>query len=278
MEKILAVQSLRVAPYEKAIDGFLTILNVHMERLIISELEGRDAVKTIYETRPDLILAIGMDALKIVKTIKNIPIIFIMAPNPHSAIAGKKNITGISMNIPQEKQLSAFLAVMPHMKTIGFLYDPVRTGHLARKAQLAAEKSGSNLIAKEVHNTKDVPPLIREMDNKIDVFWMFPDITVITPEIVNFLILFSLENNVPIVTFSEKYVELGALMSIGIDVVDIGRQAGEMAKKILSGKKLISDIKQADPRKPVISINLKIAEKFGITIDETIMKDVRIIN
>ena len=43
-----------------------------------------------------------------------------------------------------------------------------------------------------------------------------------------FPFLFFLENKIPILTFAEKYVEIGALISIGIDVFDMGRQAGEI--------------------------------------------------
>ena len=65
---------------------------------------------------------------------------------------------------------------------------------------------------------------------------VLPDITVITPETIEFLLLFSLENRIPVFTFSEKYVESGALMSIIIDAFDIGCQAGEMAKAIQAEK------------------------------------------
>ncbi|MFZ2948374.1 MAG: ABC transporter substrate binding protein, partial [Desulfuromonadaceae bacterium] len=67
-----------------------------------------------------------------------------------------------------------------------------------------------------------------------DLFWMLPDITVITPETAEAILLFSLENNIPILTFSEKYLERGAMLSIGIDPFDIGRQAGEMAQTLFS--------------------------------------------
>jgi putative ABC transport system substrate-binding protein len=115
------------------------------------------------------------------------------------------------------------------------------------------------------------------MKGKIDAFWMLPDLTAITPETVEYLLLFSLENTIPILTFAEKYVELGALMSVGIDAFDIGTQAGEMAENILSGRD-VKNIQRVDARKAVISINLKVARKLGITIDEKVIRKARIIN
>lgn len=274
--EIVAVQSIRVAPYEEAIKGIESVCDAKITRLVVSELEGADVVKKIDEIKPDLVLAIGMDALSRVKTIKNIPIVYLMVLNPQFILSGE-NITGVSMNIPQETQLITFLKVLPDSKAIGLLYDPNKTGYLVKRIREAAGKSSITLIAKGIHSPRDAPSLIPDMKGNIDLFWMLPDITVITPETVEFLLLFSLENQIPILTFSDKYVELGALMSIGIDPFDIGSQAGEMAKKILSGRD-VKDVQRVDARKAVISINLKIARKLGIAIDEKIIKGARIIN
>jgi len=99
---------------------------------------------------------------------------------------------------------------------------------------------------------------------------------VYSPETIDFLLLFLLENQKPIISFSEKYVESGALMSISVDPFDIGNQAGEIAKAILStgGKR---DVQRIDARKAVILINLKMAKKLGITIDEKVLAKAKIL-
>ena len=275
-QEIVVIQSLRVKPYEKAIEGFKSVCNSKIKRLVVSESEGADVVEKISKIRPDMVLAVGMDALSRVKKIKNIPVVYLMVLNPPSILSGKKNITGVTMKIPQEKQLITLLKALPDTKNIGLLYDPDRTGHFVKKAQAAAKKIGIKLIAKEIHSSRDVPSLVMNMKGKIDLFWMLPDLTVVTPETVEFLLLFSLENRVPLLTFSEKYVALGALMSIGIDAFDMGRQAGEMAKKILSGRD-IQNVQRVDARKAVVSINLKVAKKLEITIDKKIISNARII-
>ena len=275
-QEIVVIQSFRVKPYEEAIEGFKSVCNFKIKRLVVSELEGADVVKKINEIMPDIVLAVGMDALSRVKKIKNIPVVYLMVLNPPSTLSGNKNITGVSTKIPQEKQLITFLKAMPYIKNIGLLYDPDRTGRFVKKAQAAAKKIGIKLIAKEIHSARDVPSLIMDMKGKIDLFWMLPDLTVVTPETVEFLLLFSLENRVPLLTFSEKYVALGALMSIGIDAFDIGIQAGEMAKKILLGRD-IKSVQRVDARKAVVSINLKVAKKLEITIDKKIISNARII-
>lgn len=272
--KIVAVQSVRIKLYKKTIEGFESVTGSKIKRIVISELNDANIIKKINSLRPDIILAIGMGALQAVKEIKDIPIIYMMVFNPTSIISGEKNIFGVSMSIPPEKQLNLLLNVLPHIKNIGLLYDPDRTGHIVKDAMIAAGKMNINLIAKEVQNSKDVPSELLDMGKNIDVFWMLPDLTLITPETIEFLLLFSLENKIPVLAFSYKYIELGALMSISIDPFDIGRQAGEIANAIVSGRDP-EKIKKVDA-KSLISINTNIARKLEIDINNNIIKKARI--
>ncbi|MDY6854977.1 MAG: ABC transporter substrate-binding protein [Thermodesulfobacteriota bacterium] len=274
---IAVVQSMRIAPYDEAFKGFQSVCNHKVERLVISDLAGPELLKKIDKIRPDLVLAIGMDALLQVRSIDDIPVVYIMVLNPLSILSGQKNIRGVSMNIPQEKQLLTFAMVLPDIKRIGLLYDPEKTGNHVKKALDAAGKTGITIIAKETRRLKDVPPFIVGMKRKIDAFWMLPDMTVISPETIEFMLLFSFENRIPILTFSKKYVELGALISIDIDTFDIGRQAGEMVEKILAGRGA-SNIQNVNARKTDITINLKIARKLGIQVNGKTLKGFRIID
>ncbi|KAF0218687.1 MAG: hypothetical protein FD174_2780 [Geobacteraceae bacterium] len=264
--EILVLQSLQVKPYEEALRGFKSACSADMRRLTVSDMEGADLTRTIHEERPGLILAIGADALKKIKRIKDIPIIYLMVLNPQQIAGGGKNITGVSMNIPPEKYLALLRKILAPPKMVGLLYDPVKTGSLVKKAQQAAGMMGIELLAKEVRRSKDVPELLNGMKGAINAFWMLPDTTVVTPETVEFFLLFSQEHKIPILTFANKYVEMGALISLDIDAFDLGRQAGEMAKKALEGTP-VRDLPRSDARRSVLKINRNVARKLGINPD-----------
>lgn len=88
--------------------------------------------------------------------------------------------------------------------------------------------------------------------------------------------LFSFENRIPLVIYSDKYLEKGAFMSIGVDLFDMGRQAGDMANAILAG----SDWASLPPREAsaaVITINKVIADRFAIEIDEAMTDMIKVI-
>jgi len=275
-QEAVVVQSARFAPYEEALKGFQSVCRTDITRIVISELERNDVVERINKINPDVIIAIGMDALTKVKTIKDTPIVYLMILNPRSIISGEKNISGVSMHIPHERQLLVLSKVLPHVKRVGLVYDPDQTGYFMERARETAASMGIELIANEVHSSRDAPSSIKDLEGKIDAFWMIPDTTVITPETVEFLLIFSLENKTPILTFSEKYVELGALISICTDPLDMGSQAGEMANRILSEKDY-AYVERTDARKEIIYINLKIAKNLGITIDDELLAGARII-
>ena len=269
-QEIAVVQSIRVGPYEEAFEGLNSVCKDGIHRLVISGMNRSDVVEGIRKIAPDVILAIGMEALKTAKDIKDIPIVYLMVLDVEAVQSAGGNITGVSMNISQEKQLAAILKALPETKTIGLLYDPEMTGQYAKEALEACRQSNIRLLSKEIYNPRDVPSALSSMKGNIDVFWLLPDLTVVTPETVEILLLFSLENQIPVITFSEKYVELGALMSIGIDAFDIGVQAGEMAQEILAGRN-VKVIPHADARSAVVAINIKIAKKLGINIPEDVI-------
>ena len=273
---VLVVQSLSVAPYEEALAGFKSVCDAEITKVVLSGQEKINPSQIIQSNKPKLILAIGMDALVKVKEIEDIPIIYMMVLNPQAIPFGEKNISGISMTLSPEKQVTTLLEVLPAIKRIGTLYNPDRTGNFIKGAVNAANNVGISLVTEKVQSTKGVPSALKNIQNKIDAFWMIPDITVYSPETIDFLLLFLLENQKPIISFSEKYVESGALMSISVDPFDIGNQAGEMAKAILSnGDK--RDVQRIDARKAVILINLKMAKKLGITIDKKVLAKAKIL-
>ena len=194
-----------------------------IERLIVSELKGADIAEKIHEIRPGMVLAVGLDALLKVKDIKDIPIVYLMVLNPDTIVSRQQNIAGVSMHIPPAKQLTTLLKILPDVKRIGLLYDPDRMGHFVQRAKHAAGKIGLTLIAEKVHRSEEVPSLVNAMIGNIDVFWMLPDITVVTPETVEFLFLFSLENNIPFLPFPTKFVRSGhsCLLALTLLISDV---------------------------------------------------------
>lgn len=273
---IVTVQSIDIKPYNDAYLGFKSVCVCDAEQLVISEMHGLDVIKEIRSLKPELIVSIGINALNKIRVINEIPIVYLMVLDPDPVIAGNNNITGVNIYVPPDKQLFHIQNIIPHVTTIGLIYDPSINGNFVKKAMAAAKTANIELIAKEISNAKEFPALLEGMKDEIDAFWMLPDLTAFTPETTEYLFLSSIERKMPVITFSDKYLDMGALLSFNIDAFDMGRQAYDVSEKILKGAK-IGSMKKTYARKLNIEINQKTAKKFGIfNINNKLIKAVAI--
>lgn len=277
-QDVVAIKSYSIKPYEETLKGFKSSCNCSIKEFDLSETDGPDVLSEIRKRKPAIVLTIGADALELAKEIET-PIVYTMVLNPQSIASKKENISGVSMEIPPGKQVDEFHKALPGIKRIGLVYDPRKTpAGFVSAAIKAAESKGITLVAREVSSSRKVMSAVNSMKEGIDAFWMLPDSTVVTPETVEFLLMFSVENTIPILTFSEKYVELGALMSLSMDAFGMGRNAGEIARRIIIDGEDAGNMPVSSNGRAVLSINLKTAGKLGILINSDSINRARIIS
>ncbi|MBW2369649.1 MAG: ABC transporter substrate-binding protein [Deltaproteobacteria bacterium] len=274
--RIVTVQSISIPPYETAIEGFADICEGRVKRIVMSELTRKTLADRVGKLDPDLILAVGLDALKAVSPLADYPMVYVMVLNP-GRVGEQANVTGIRMQVSPELQLQQIRSVFPTAARVGLLFHPDNTGSLVDRAMVESKKFGIELVAQAIRTAREVPGKLSEMAIRTDLFWMLPDIVVVTPQTLEFLLLHSVENQIPLISFSAKYLEMGACMSIEFDVFDMGRQAGEMANRILSGTPM-AQVPQTGARKAVVTVNRTIANKFGIVIDVDTNRHIRVVD
>ncbi len=273
---VLVVQSLAIKPYEKALQGLRSVAAGSLERIYCTKMDRGEVERYVRRRRPDLIYAIGMDALNKLGAVHDIPIVYLMVLNPLSADAAGENVTGVSLVIEPSRQLSLMRQVLPQLKRVGILYDPGKSAALVERARAAASRSGVELVARPVASPRDVIAAINGIAGKVNAFWLIPDTTVVSSVTLDLLLLASIEHKIPVFAFSEKYVERGALLSLEIDEFDLGRQAGEMGNRILAGARVRS-VRREDARGGTITINQIVAHKMGIRIGEELLRRARVI-
>lgn len=276
-QDVAVVKSYILKPFNEIAAEFKHTCQCRVTEYNLAEGEEEAILRKINSARPAAVFAIGAEALSLAERISDMPVIYTMVMNPKNPGPAEGSRLGISMEIPAEKQLEELLNVFPTAKRIGIVYDPRRTSPLFRDALKAAKAMGIKLVSREVYSPKKVIAAISGMQNEIDTFWMLPDLTVVTPENVEFLLLFSLENRIPILTFTEKYVRFGALMSLSPDPLELGRRAGAIAGRVLAGEN-IRDIHAANANRALLSLNTKAANKLGIKIGSQILNRAYVVN
>ncbi|GAB4274144.1 MAG: ABC transporter substrate-binding protein [Deferrisomatales bacterium] len=225
---------------------------------------GPTLVEKVRDSKPDLILAVGAAALDALRPLEDVPIVYVLVHSTPRWVRQRSNVTGVEMAVPPHRWLELIAGALPGRRRLGLLYDPARTGDFVRRAQAAATGAGFTLLTKEVRAPQEVPQRLAELESLVDGFWMIPDPTVVTPQSVETLLLFSLRNRVPIVTFSESYLDLGAAVAVVLDFPTLGRQAGDLARRILEGTPV--DLLRPEPPAGVgVRVNRLVVQKLGMS-------------
>lgn len=267
---VLALKSSEIKPYNDALAGFRETCGCTVTEHVIRGSSAVSIRDEIREHAPDAILAVGIDAFRIARQEKDLPVFYVLVP-PSVIPGGQPNITGVSMSVPLAEQLAMIMKVFPQVKRIGMLGSPGEFDVNRRQILRLTDEKGISIVMKPVYRAGDVPSLLDEMKGKIDLFWMTPDIKVINDETARSQMFFSFVNRIPVFTFAKKYVEMGAVAGVQVIPHDMGRQSGEIARRVFRDTQGDGSVRQ-QARKTVLMINGKVARKMGLEIHEEILR------
>lgn len=267
---IIILKSSDIAAYNQAITGFKAALPngiVLSEYDLQGDLEkGRKLARKIRASDPALVFAVGLKAAKAAQLeIVDIPVVYAMVLDPSKYGLTTPNMTGILLEVPIERQMAMIRTLLPNLKHIGTLYDPAKTTALIDEARRLLKPNGTELVPLQINHERDVPEGLRTLLPSVDALWLVPDSTVLNDESLRFILNTALEERVPVVGFSREFARSGALLCLSVNYSDIGRQAGQLSRKLLDGQ-LSLPVKPWQPERIETSLNLKTAKFLGIEI------------
>lgn len=282
---IAVVLSREAAPYRQALRGFEEVIrgSGRTYRLHEFSMEGpvpdeETLVERVRSRRPDLILTIGSNATSSISDrVRDIPIVFSMVlPSSGNMTleelrVSRENLTGASMEIPLQTQFAKIREVLPEARRIGVLYNPAITGPIVETASGTAAAMGLELVPVRVESEKDVVAGTEALADNVDALWSVADSTVFSPQGLKQILLATLRNRIPFVGLSPSFVKAGALVAFSVDYLDVGRQSGEQALRVLSGK-VPSTIEMTVPRVVSLSVNMNTARQIQVQIQDEVKK------
>ncbi len=246
----------------------------------LSNDDPETVILGIKKEKPQLILTIGTRALRLLKMrIRDIPIIACMVVN-QDEIEGA-NVTGVTMSVPTEAKLQWIEKNLPEAKTIGLIYSSETAGLTAEISQTCNE-FGYTVIAKKINSGEEIAVALNGMSSKIDCFLMIPDAKIYFPKSIEYLFMEGLKRRFALIGLSSFYTKAGAFVSFDCDYQELGRQTAEMIMKarrvtrdIASTHSVSTNIPPESPRKITVSLNLLVAEKIGIKIPPSTIKEAK---
>jgi putative tryptophan/tyrosine transport system substrate-binding protein len=258
---ILVLQSLREKGYDEAAKGARHECAGTMRTVVLSDYAETDITRIIREEHPRLIIAVGDRALEAAEKQRYAPVLYMMAL--HAKPRQRGSVTGVGMLFEPARYLSVFESF--GSKRVGIVCDPAKSGAYLKRAQVAARRSGIDLVVREVHSPKDTPAMLDSLRGRVDALWMLPDGTAVSPETTEAYFLFSQGERVPLVSFSEVYLSMGAAVTLGIDRFDIGKQLGIMAQGILNGTP-VEEMTLQPPRRVMMRVNDGVLRRLKISL------------
>ena len=172
------------------------------------------------------------------------------------------NMTGSIDATDVKGQIEMLLKVVPDAETVGIFYNSseVNSEVQAKEAKTALEKAGLKVVVKTVTTTNDVQQVMTSLAGQVDAIYLPTDNTVAsTASTIGDILM---EKKVPAIGSDAAVID-AALFTYGVDYHGIGVQAGELAVKLLKGKKP-TDLAVQTPEAASIVVNEKMAKAVGI--------------
>jgi putative ABC transport system substrate-binding protein len=260
---ILVIGSGKVTQYHEALAAARQVLRDGE----VVDPDARDAANKVKRAAPSVILAVGQKALALARSAApSTPTVFCMV----LTAASSRTITGVKLEVAPAQQLSAIRQMDGHAKRVGVIYEPKASGAFLEEAFKAAGNLGLTLVARRVTDARGVRAALEEIADGIDALWLMPDPRLISAEMFNYLLVFTLERKIALFGFLDSFTQAGALASIAPDYQEIGRRAASMASE-LNGRAPAARLPVPPPvfSPAVISVNVKTARRLGIEIPQS---------
>ena len=140
---------------------------------------------------------------------------------------------GVASEISLAAQLTWFKHFFPGLESVGVIYSE-KNAALISEAKELADSLNINLIAKEATVSGGTQELAENLMANVQAFWLISDLAVLSSgDRVDKLFKLAKSKQVSVLSYSDLFVDMGALLSISADLPTVGRQAALIMKSLL---------------------------------------------
>ena len=260
---------------QKIISSFVKNVNGNYRIIKKSENNSNYIIKTIKTNVPELVIALGDDSAGLIKDAvngQNIRVIVALVNNERKLI-DNENIFGVVNRVNCQQVFNNIKRFFPEIKAVG-IFKSVDSNYFVDSLKSCNKKEGLFILDYSVTDMKDLNNQLLTTFPSFDLFYLQRDSLLLNKYFIKSLVIKSVLYNRPIITYSEKLLNLGAVLAITVDYSDVGNKMSLLANTILKKKTPVSRF--IFPRSKVY-FNKKIAKKLNINIPDSALKNVVII-
>lgn len=280
--EVAVVQSGLARPYQQVHDhfhqalanklssrGLKSISPAQLSSIYLSKEDQPALIRQqLLRQQPDLIVAIGQQALTFVAPLDFSPIIALLVARPQLPSPRPDHILLMPVRMAPEAGLAAVLARLPELQRAGVVYNPEQSGPAVEAAQQALPQL--EIVGRPLQQSRYVIRETEALAGKIDLLWLVPDITAVTPLTESTYILFSLQQQVPVLGFTRQQLKRGASFAYVLDLEKMAQQAATFASYIEAGQP-ISQLATASHAPGRLLVNDIVVNKLGLHLTPEVL-------
>lgn len=202
---------------------------------------------------------------------KDIPVVFNAITDPIQAKLDSGNVTGVSDKLPVEAQLDLIRKCQPDADSIGIIYTTSEPNSVSAIAeyQEKAPGYGFEIVAIGVTAQSEVTQAVDTiLTRNVDCLSNLTDNNVVG--VLDSILDKTTEAGIPVYGSEIEQVKIGCVASAGIDYIELGKQAGRLAAKILNGEATASELPYETISEYSIYINSEAIAEMGLTLPEEV--------
>jgi putative ABC transport system substrate-binding protein len=266
-------------------EGYLDGLNVRLQ--VNNSARDRcrvaEAVYNFREQGVKLLITLGtVPTLVALDTTRNsrLPIVYSGLGAPDATglewqSQAEPRFTGTSMEVSLTEQLKMFRLALPQLTRLGILYCPATPVAVATGTAAATAAREMGLFVTTATVTEECLPLLQKsltklLDHGIEGLFLPTDPVLASPKNLKGICERMLQARVPVMVPFASSVTFGALISYHADSVEVGRQAGRQAARILSGA-TPREVSPEIPRVKRLTLNMRVAQFLHLPLSRHLL-------
>jgi putative ABC transport system substrate-binding protein len=203
------------------------------------------------------------------------PIVFSSVTDPEEAGLVESweepgaNITGASDLNPVMEQFELLQEIAPEAETVGIVYSSGEANSEVQVelAQEAATELGLEIQEATISNSSEVQQGVESLD--VDAIWVPTDNAVVSA--LESVLQYGQQNSIPVIASEGDSVIRGSVATYGLNYEDLGRQAGEMAIRILEDGEDPATMAVETLEELELVVNPEAAEAMGVQLDQELL-------
>jgi putative ABC transport system substrate-binding protein len=223
--------------------------------------------------RPNLVYVLGTPAAQAIQ--KRAPTILLVqgaVTDPIEAglaaswTGSGRNYVATSDLPPIATQMDLIHHLSPSARRLGVIYNPGESNSvsvISRVRDYLKSNHLLELIEKPIATSSDVPTVLAALQGHVDALYLPPDNT--AHAAIPVIGRFCMDNNLPFYATAKSALDDGALATLSLDFVQLGRESAQLALQVLAGKNPRAMPIEVN-RSPSISINASVARKLRIDV------------